>query len=143
MMMIDIDPNCYTSMSSSTYNKPIGDLYVAGQINRALVYVEVDSVGGPSTPIYPVPTSEDIAMGMHSRRNVAFSVRPRYIDETMLSYAMTGLQGSFMFQLAELVQRGILRCQVSVSGGAYAVKSHDKIVAYAVNVAGAVPAVWS
>lgn len=143
MMMIDIDPACYTTPGSATYNKAIGDFAQRGLIHKAQVIIEIDSVGAPGTVIYPPMTQEETAVGGSTRRNVIFTQRPRFIDETLLQYAMTGLQGSFMFQLAGLVQRGILRCQVSVAGGAYAAKTGPQIAAYAVNVAGAVPAVWS
>lgn len=141
MMMIDIDPGCYTQ-GSATYNVPIGTLFANNLGHKAQVIVEIDSVGAPGTIIYPPMTKEEMAVGGSSRRNVIFTQRPRYIDDTKLQYAMTGLQGTFMFQLAGLVQRGILRVQVSVSGGAYTLKNADQIMAYAVNVAGSVPNVW-
>lgn len=142
MMMIDIDPACYTP-GSATYNKPIGDLKERGLIHKAQVIIEIDSVGAQGTIISPPMTQEEMAVGGSSHRNVIFTQRPRYVDETFLQYSMTGLQGSFMFQLAGYVSRGVLRCQVSVGGGAYATKTAAQIMAYAVNVAGAVPAVWS
>lgn len=141
MMKIDIDPACYAP-GSATYNKAIGDFFASGKGHKAQVIVEIDSVGAPGTVIYPPMTKEEMAVGGSSRRNVIFTQRPRYIDDTKLQYAMTGLQGTFMFQLAALVQRGILRVQVSVSGGAYSVKTSDQIMAYAVNVAGSVPNIW-
>lgn len=143
MMMIDIDPACYTTPSASTYNAVIGDLYARGLIHKAQVIVEIDSVGAEGTPIYPPMTKEEMAVGGSSRRNVIFTQRPRFIDETFLQYAATGIQGGFMFQVAGLVQRNILRVQVSVSGGAYTTKTAAQIMEYAVNVASAVPSVWS
>lgn len=141
MMKIDLDPGCYTP-GSATYNTPIGTLFATGQGHKAQFIVEIDSVGAPGTIIYPPMTREEMAVGGSSRRNVIFTTRPRLLDETKLQYAMTGLQGSLMFQIAALVQRGILRVQVSVGGGAWAVKTADQILAYTVNVAGSVPNVW-
>lgn len=116
MMIIDLDPTCYNNPAGSNYSKSLGDLYKAGLIHRGKVVLEIDSMGAPSTPIYPPNTKEDMAHGLASKRNFAVSIRPRYVDETLLQYSMTGLQGSFMFQLAQHVQRGIIRVVDQATG---------------------------
>lgn len=129
MMIIDIDPECYTNPSSPKYSKSIGEMYDRGYIHRALVVLEIDSVGAPSTPIFAQNSVDDMARGSASQRNFYISIRPRYVDETLLQYSMTGLQGSFMFQLAKHVQRGTVRV-VSETG---TVRTAKQIIDYAVS----------
>lgn len=128
-MIIDIDPDCYKTPTSPKYSKSMGDMYQRGYIHRALVVLEIDSVGSPSTPIIPANSVDDMARGSSSQRNFYISIRPRYVDETLLQYSMTGLQGSFMFQLAKYVERGTVRV-VSEAG---TVRTAKSIIDYAVS----------
>ena len=109
-MAISIDPACYTSSTSATYSKAIGDLFAKGLIHKAKVCVEVDSVGSPGTPVVPRNSALDIETGGNSQRTIYIrGTRERYLDETYLNFASTGLQGGLMFQLAKHVSQGILR----------------------------------
>ena len=109
-MAISIDPACYTSSTSATYSKAIGDLFSKGLIHKAKVCIEIDSVGSPGTPVVPRNSALDIETGGNSQRTIYIrGTIERYLDETYLHYAGTGIQGGLMFQLAEHVSQGILR----------------------------------
>lgn len=131
MMAIDINPACYTNPTSATYSKYIGDLYAKGLIHKAVVCIEIDSVGSPSTPIVP-KNSDELNDGGNSQRTIYIKgTRIRYLDETYLKYASTGLQGSLMFQIAEHVQRGIIRVRDASTTSTYLTPA--QIMNYAVN----------
>lgn len=131
MMAIDINPACYTNPASATYSKPFGDLYAQGLIQKAVVCIEIDSVGSPSTPVVPRNHTE-INEGGNSQRTVYIKgTRIRYLDETYLGFASTGLQGSLMFQLAEHVQHGILRVRDASTTSTYYTPA--QIMHYATN----------
>ena len=108
-MILDINPDCYTNSTNAVYSKSIGDLYARGYIHTAKVVIEIDSVGSPSTLIEPPNSEQEMYVGGNSKRSVYVTQRPRLVDETFLKYASSGLQGSFMFQLAGYVKRGVIR----------------------------------
>jgi hypothetical protein len=116
MLLVDIDPGCYTTPTSSQYNKTIGGLYAAGNINQACIIIEIDSNGAPGLVFSPPPKSVNIARGQSSRRNVWITTQVTLIDETLLQFLNTGIQGSFMFQLANYIERGVIRALDQATG---------------------------
>lgn len=131
MMAIDINPTCYTTPGTATYSKPIGDLYAKNLIHKAVVCIEIDSVGSPGTPVVPRNGAEDLNQGGNSQRTLYIrGQRIRYLDETFLAHAATGLQGGLMFQIAEHVQHGLLR--VRDAANLATVRTPAQIISYAI-----------
>jgi hypothetical protein len=130
MITIDIDPNCYLTSTSPTYSKVIGAMYTAGNINKAVIIIEIDSSAAGGLVLYPPLPAVELSVGRSSRRNVFVTQRAFMLDETYLQYLATDMQTSFMFVLAGYVARGLVRVLDHATGNP---RTAASIMGYAVN----------
>lgn len=128
MLSVYINPDCFDP-AKPVYNSEFARLKSIGRSAAIRINLEIPSTTIDFEQVFPVQTHKEYSKGF-TAHSFHIQVNAKPIDETSLKYAGTGFQGSIMFGLAHLVQRGVV---IAVDADTLVARTASQLRGYAVN----------
>jgi hypothetical protein len=128
MLSVYINPDCFDP-AKPVYNAEFARLKTIGRSAAIRINLEIPSTTVDFEQVFPVQSKQEYIKGFTAHA-FHIQVNAKQIDETALKYAGTGFQGSIMFGLAHLVQRGSVIAKDNDTG---TVRTATQIRDFAVN----------